>query len=474
MSDLKVFRRQQSEHVTMTIAAFAQILVHMIADVNFQAGQWTRWTVQLQSEYIRSLITGEAPSDIILSDNQECAKCWEGVSNSDFKYFKNWLEQKIKWLIVDGHNRKVAIADFLANKVPIPCGFYMIEHRIQIGGETKVLKFSGKIDNDNNTYETMPPRLKEIFNNLPITITSYTNSSREELSDLFIQVNSGKELNQPEKRNAKTSQIATVIRNIATEFVHIFNWKGTKWFDAKDFNRRALDAYFAKMAYMWCADDVKSNCDDKNLWDMYAVDSPQDKNFKEVDKKLRQFIKEILSNKKLRAIPNKNCIFDLWIIWLNVVKDDKHFLKDEIDQFIVDYIKVCSDLVQDKTLHESPPEFSKNAWKDPKSFELMIGGLQPQNNVLRNRLILDRLDVDKYVEDNRPRVVNDWTKLGVALEQDLITPDGSEIMLEKLQTADYHKGHKHTPHKDGGHATWDNTVIQTKEENLTLGATPVE
>ena len=104
----------------------------------------------------------------------------------------------------------------------------------------------------------------------------------------------------------------------------------------------------------------------------------------------------------------------------------------------------------------------------------MIGGLQPQNNVLRNRLILDRLDVDKYVEDNRPRVVNDWTKLGVALEQDLITPDGSEIMLEKLQTADYHKGHKHTPHKDGGHATWDNTVIQTKEENLTLGAKPVE
>ena len=176
----------------------------------------------------------------------------------------------------------------------------------------------------------------------------------------------------------------------------------------------------------------------------------------------------------VRAIPNKNCIFDLWIIWLNVVKDDNHFLKDEIDQFIVDYIKVCSELVQDKTLHESPPEFSKNAWKDPKSFELMIGGLQPQNNVLRNRLILDRLDVDKYVEDNRPRVVNDWTKLGVALEQDLITPDGSEIMLEKLQTAEYHKGHKHTPHKDGGHADWDNTVIQTQEENLKLGAKPVE
>ena len=472
MSDLKVFRRQQSQHITMTIAAFAQILVYMIADVNFQAGQWTRWTVKLQSEYIRSLITGEAPSDIILSDNEECMKCWEGVSNSDFTYFKDWLEQKIKWLIVDGHNRKVAIADFLANKVPIPCGFYMIELPIRSGEETKVLQFSGKIDNDNNTYETMPPRLKEIFNNLPITITSYTNSSREELSDLFIQVNSGKELNQPETRNAKTSQIATVIRNLATEFVHIFNWKGTKWFDAKDFNRRALDAYFAKMAYMWCADDVKSNCDDKNLWKMYAVDSPQDQMSKEVDGKLRKFIKEILSNKKLRALPNKNCIFDLWIIWLNIEKDSKHFIKDKIDQFIVDYIEVCSNLVKDKTTYPSLPGFSK--WRDPKSFETMIGGLQPQNNVLRNKLILKELDLDKYTEENRSRTCSNWTKLGVALEQDLMTPDGSEIMLEKLQTGTYHKGHKHTPHKDGGHADWDNTVIQTQDENLTLGAKPVE
>ena len=104
----------------------------------------------------------------------------------------------------------------------------------------------------------------------------------------------------------------------------------------------------------------------------------------------------------------------------------------------------------------------------------MIGGLQPQNNVLRNKLILKELDLDKYTEENRSRTCDNWTKLGVALEQDLMTPDGSEIMLEKLQTGTYHKGHKHTPHKDGGHADWDNTVIQTQDENLTLGAKPVE
>ena len=467
MSDLKVFKRQQSQHTSMTISDFAKILVYMMADVTFQAGQWTRWTVELQSEYIRSLITGEAPSDIILSDNESCMEYWRDSSMSDFTYFKEWLEKKIKWLIVDGHNRKVAIADFLAGKVPLPCSYYDIEFVTRNG---KTLRFTGNIDSHNNTFGTMPSRLKEIFHNLPITITSYTNSSRDELSDLFVQVNSGKELNQPEKRNAKTSQIATVIRNLATEFVNYFE----NWFGEKELNRRALDGYLAKMAYMWCADDVKCNPDDKNLWYMYAVDSPQDKNFKEVDKKLRQFFKEILSNQQLRSIPNKNCIFDLWVIWLNVIKDDKHFLNHKIDQFILDYIKVCSKLVQDKTLHESPPEFSKNAWKVPKSFELMIGGLQPQNNVLRNRLILEKLDVDKYVEDNRPRVVNNWTKLGVALEQNLITPGGSKIMLEELQTGEYHKGHKHTPHKDGGHATWDNTVIQTKKENLTLGAKPVE
>ena len=143
MSDLKVFKRQQSQHISMTISAFSQILVYMIADVTFQAGQWTRWTVEIQSEYIRSLITGEAPSDIILSDNESCMEYWRDSSMSDFTYFKDWLEQKIKWLIVDGHNRKVAIADFLANKVPIPCGWYIIERSIQIGEETKVLKFKG-------------------------------------------------------------------------------------------------------------------------------------------------------------------------------------------------------------------------------------------------------------------------------------------------------------------------------------------
>ena len=47
MSDLKVFKRQQSQHISMTISAFAQILVYMIADVTFQAGQWTRWTVEI-------------------------------------------------------------------------------------------------------------------------------------------------------------------------------------------------------------------------------------------------------------------------------------------------------------------------------------------------------------------------------------------------------------------------------------------
>ena len=76
---------------------------------------------------------------------------WRDSSKSDFDYFKEWLEKKIKWLIVDGHNRKVALADFLDGKVPLPCSYYDIELVTKDG---KTLRFTGKIDSNNNTFDT--------------------------------------------------------------------------------------------------------------------------------------------------------------------------------------------------------------------------------------------------------------------------------------------------------------------------------
>tara|TARA_B100001250_G_scaffold301581_1_gene263279 strand:- start:615 stop:2033 length:1419 start_codon:yes stop_codon:yes gene_type:complete len=471
MSDLKIFKRLENHQISMPVSTFKSHLNEMKADVVFQAGRWKRWTPEIQSEFIRSMFTGEAPSAIVLSDNQECMEYYEDLSISDWEYFKAWLGEGIKYLIVDGHNRKVTIAEFLESKVTIPKGYYNLKYTTHEGD---VLSFEGNLDSHNNTFKTMPSKLREFFLAIPINIQTYTNSSRDELSDLFNQINSGKELNHAERRNAKTSNIARVVRDMATEFYDIFVWKKTNaWLSEKEANRRSVDAYLAKMIFMWFNDDLKSNCQSEdNLWDMYGVDSPQDKTYKEGDRALRRFFKEIGGNPKLRALPAKNCLFDLWIIWRDLVKDNYSFNLDKVDDLIMEYITVCSDLHKDPTTYESPSGFSP--WKDPKSYATIVSGLQASNNSLRNKFILEKMDFTPYIEKNRKRVVNNWTKLHAAVQQDFKTPAGKNIKPETLQSGEYHKGHKHTPHKDGGKATLENTVVQTERENLTTGAKPVE
>ena len=112
-------------------------------------------------------------------------------------------------------------------------------------------------------------------------------------------------------------------------------------------------------------------------------------------------------------------------------------------------------------------------WKDPKSFLTIIGGLQPQNTVLRNQLITEKFDVQKYTRPKRRRTVSNWEKLEVAVESDFKTPEGLDIDISKLQTDEYHKGHIE-PYAHGGETTVENTVIQTAKDNKALGARPVE
>ncbi len=478
-SDLKIFKRQESIHFPVTIETLqSKLLPYMKADVVFQAGRFKRWTPELQSEYIGSIIKGEAPSDIVVSDNEACMIYWKDLSKSDWEYYKAWLMgenggQHIKFLIVDGHNRKVTIEEFLSGKVIIPTGYYDVTYTTKDDkGFDEEMTFRGNIGTGNNTFPTMPEGLRNIFLKLPVTITSYTNSSRDELSDLFIQINSGKVLNDAERRNAKTSHIAAVARDAATEYGHFMtNDKFRKWITEDQVNRRAVDAYFARMLYMFFAGDIKANPDDKNLWDMYAVDSPQDRNYKKGKAVLEKFIKDILSNQLLHGIPHKNALMDLWLIYLSEVNNNREFIPEKVTDMLKAYIVVISDLAADPTLHKSMPKFTP--WKDPKSFLTIIGGLQPQNNAVRNKLITEKFDVQKYTREKRRRTVSNWEKLEVAVNSNFKTPEGLDIDISKLQTDEYHKGHI-DPYAHGGETNVENTVIQTAKDNKKLGAKPVE
>ena len=172
----------------------------------------------------------------------------------------------------------------------------------------------------------------------------------------------------------------------------------------------------------------------------------------------------------INVLVNRNSIFDLWIIYLQLKKDDKKELNQKkLKSFIKHYAIVVGNLLGDKTLHERLPI------KDDASFETMIGGKQIGNLLKRNQLIMKELDVDKFfISIDSKRVITDTEKMVVGARDEFKTLEGEDIELAKYNDGkSYHKGHKE-PHADGNPSTVDNTGMQTAEINLKLGRNPVK
>ena len=103
----------------------------------------------------------------------------------------------VKYLNLDSNNRCINVTNFYENKIPIECDHYVL-------GEAQVLVEKGL----NDTYDKLPKKLKEAFDNAIVSVQMYTDVTRQELSDIFTRLNDGKPLNEPEKRNASTSLVA--------------------------------------------------------------------------------------------------------------------------------------------------------------------------------------------------------------------------------------------------------------------------
>ena len=166
---------------------------------------------------------------------------------------------------------------------------------------------------------------------------------------------------------------------------------------------------------------------------------------------------------------NKNSILDLFVIYNDMARDNRQ-LKPKIksEKFVNDYIKKVVSLIDKETFTLNP--YQKKA-KEKKTFYKMLGGRQHYNNQYRRDLIRKKLNLDKYfVQLDNTRVVSNKTKLVVAVKhQKGKTFEGKDIDLSKLQSGKYHKGHKE-PHRIGGKATKENTVIQENMDNWKLGS----
>jgi hypothetical protein len=449
-----MYRKLKSEYLEMTVSQFVKnVLPNQEADPAFQANKFTRWDSTQASNYMNATIRGQAISKYIFADVEKCLQsAIEEERPEDVEYFQYWSKKGVKFLNLDSNNRCINTKDFIDDKVTMLHGDYYFD---------SVFSEIGKL---NNVYSKLPKSIKEAFDESLVAVHIFKNATREELSDTFININEGKPLNHPEKRNASTGKIANDIRAFSENFLNLFNHKNNKWFDSTQVNRRHIDDFIACMFHYFCF-GTTSPISPLTLKQLYTIGTTEEKHKLPVFKKrFKQFMKWF-DNGHINVLVNRNSVFDLWIIFLSQKQDEKKELRhDKLKSFMQHYATTVGNLLGDKTLYDRPPI------KDAASFETMIGGKQVGNLIKRNELIMNKLDVDTYfMSKDSKRVITDTEKMVVAARDDFKTHEGKDIEIKNFNDGKtYHKGHVDS-YAITGKTTVEKTKIQEAKDNLQTG-----
>lgn len=445
----KIFKPVKVSKLRLSIIKFIkEFEPSQQADKAFQANVFTRWTEEQSSDFNNSLILNQAPSKFIFADVEQCLK--NAVAPSDKKYFQEWLDAGVRYLNLDSNNRCMNIVAFYNSSVPLISGDYYLDDDIYPIEE-----------NLNDTYATLPDVVREYWEQSELDFEIYVDVTREQLSDIFLKINDGKPLNNPEKRNAMTSTIAVVTRDLATDFRDVFINDNNKWFTEQDQNRRGLDDFIACMCFHFQY-GIDKSATPKELQEMYQIGKLEDEKVNIFKKRFTSFVNDVMIS-DVNALTHKNMLFDLWVIYFKNLKKKQVVKPGKMKEFIKNYVQIVGDL-----LNDTQRLYTHSTWKSPKTFEVMIGGRQPANNRERYEAIKLLLDSELFTSKGK-RVVSDTDKLKAAARDNFKTPEGKDIELSKLNDGkSYHKGHV-DPYADTLETNLDNTVIQESEDNLSLG-----
>ena len=420
------------------------------ADLAFQANEFSRWEIGQKGLYIKSLIMKQAPTPFIFANVKECLKHAKHENNkTDIAYFKGWMKKGVKYLNIDSNNRNNVILEFIKGTggITLPHGRWVID------GSRVV------IDSTNDTYKTMPELIRTQFYDATIFVISYTVETRNGLSLLFRLVNDGKPLNHPEKLNSFVTVTANIIRELASKHGKYFAHKSQNWFAESARNRRGIDDFIAGCAFVYAK--PATNISPKSLEDFYRDGSDSEQEMESFKKVFNAFMKDVMTENAY-AIYNRNSILDLFFIY-KTMHNDKRKINDN-EEFLKAYMVVLAELLESKELHVV------DGAVDPKSFETMIGGRSMNNNIVRNRLILEKFDMESLTtKHDKKRGFSPKDKMIMSVRSGFLTAEKKDIALPLLHTNAYHGGHV-VPHSKGGETSLDNGVIQEAVDNLKLGA----
>jgi len=292
----------------------------------------SRWDSKLMADYMDSVFKGIAPSKFIFADVTACYNsCFE---LQDKEYYCLWKGKGASYLNLDSNNRFTTLNELFTNNLLLKRGTYYSE----TGEIIKIKKGQKWNDLDQNT--------KDFILNRRITVELYQKATREQISDIFIAVNSGSPLNAAEKRNAIISKICETCRNLAKNYYKDTpSWVITRGWSDKQYNRRLVDSQFASMAF-YHTYGFKT-VSDSILTEHYAPDTKMNDNVQMFEKDIKNFFNTWISDyqksfEKLTRV-SQATVYDLFVLYC---KYNEQIVN--INLFVEEFIKLNNKLMLEK------------------------------------------------------------------------------------------------------------------------------
>lgn len=261
-------------------AEFAALKPSIALDNSFNVGSTEegRWAKPLMTSYMESVLYGMAVHAIVILDLESClSHCVE--DSNDWKYFKQWLDKGFKFLAIDGNNRSITIHKFyeMDNVWLIPRKKYSIDV-----GNGKIESFA--VDKSTNTYSKLPKPLRKRFEEATVNVHVVKKATRDEITDLFLRLNSGMPLNAQEKRNAMLTRMAEFVRTLSDKYR---NNVGIQVVSPKAIIRLAWDELIASCVVFHTHQSKKITINTDAIDYAYLDNSAETLNIEEVEKVLQ-------------------------------------------------------------------------------------------------------------------------------------------------------------------------------------------
>ena len=207
------------------------------------------WKSEDRKKFFQSILMNRVEGTYVLVDVKQCIKRFEKegeCDNASYKFFKKFLNEGYKYVILDGNNRMTFIQSLFDDTYTIPEGKYeYVSHEVDGTIESFIVR-KGK-----QKFSDLPERVREIVEQRQAAISLYTQITLEGMSEVFQNVNSGVPLNGQELRNAYSTLWAAYVRNIADDVCsllaklfkdHRSRLRGEEWIaDCLDVVIQAID-----------------------------------------------------------------------------------------------------------------------------------------------------------------------------------------------------------------------------------------